>query len=59
MGMVGVRIPFTRDGGHEHPHLRDAIGNYAALLQQMGNSDEQVRARLQEIAALHGFSLGG
>jgi len=49
---------FTRDTGHEHPQLRDAIGSYEGLLRQMGNSEQQVLARMREIAAKYGFSLG-
>ena len=55
---VEIFWKFTRDTGHEHPHLRDAIAAYASLLQEMGYSEQQVRARLQEIAAEYGFSLG-
>lgn len=45
------------DTGHEHPNLRDGIGNYAALLQQLGYSDQPVRAKLHELAAPYGVSL--
>ena len=41
---------FTRDTGHEHPNLRVANNNYASLLLRVGYSEEQVRAKLDEIA---------
>jgi hypothetical protein len=31
---------FTRGTGHEHPHLRDAVMNYAGLLEEMGQAGE-------------------
>jgi tetratricopeptide (TPR) repeat protein len=46
-----IFLKFTRSTGHEHPHLGHAFENYAALMQQMGNSDEQVRAKLRDLAA--------
>ncbi len=52
-----IFLRFSRDTGHEHPHLQDAIANYSALLQEMGYSDQQVRAKLQEIAAQYGVPL--
>jgi hypothetical protein len=55
---IEIYLKFTRETGHEHPNLRAVFGNYEGLLQQMGYSEEQVRARLQEIAAKYGFSLG-
>ncbi len=48
---LGIFWKFTRDTGHEHPHLQAAITNYANLLQQSGLSTEQVEARLKEAAA--------
>lgn len=41
---------FTRRTGHEHPHLRDTLGNYVALLKQMGKSDEEIKATLEALA---------
>jgi tetratricopeptide (TPR) repeat protein len=46
-----IFFKFTRDTGHEHPHLLGAIGNYSDLLLQMGYTEKQVHERLQEIAA--------
>ena len=36
--------------GHQHPHLLLAINNYAALLQVMGWSKEQIIDQLRKIA---------
>jgi tetratricopeptide (TPR) repeat protein len=52
-----IFLKFTRGTGHEHPHLRAAFGNYAILLQQMGYSDDQIRANLHDLAAKYGVSL--
>jgi hypothetical protein len=40
---VEIFVLFTRRTGHEHPHLRTAVGNYAGLLQAMGRSPEAGR----------------
>ena len=46
---MGILLQFTRDTGHEHPHLQGAIANYAALLQEMGYGKEQIEAKLKEV----------
>ncbi len=43
--------------GLDHPSTVTVRNNYTSLLQQMGYSDQQVRAKLQEIAAQYGVSL--
>jgi len=50
---------FTRATGHEHPHHKDVINNYAALLAAMGHPPEQIRSRLDEIDRPSGRSFGG
>ncbi len=40
----------------EHPRLHAATLDYVGLLQQMRSSEEQARARAQEIAAEYGIS---
>ena len=45
-----IFLEFTRRTGHPHPHLNDAINNYAALLAQMGQTKAQIAARLQSLA---------
>ena len=42
-----IFLRFTRRTGHPHPHLKDAINNYKRLLMQMGESKEQIDARLK------------
>ncbi|MCK4628307.1 MAG: tetratricopeptide repeat protein, partial [Sedimentisphaerales bacterium] len=42
-----ILLRFTRRTGHPHPHLKDAINNYGNLLMQMGESEEQIAARLK------------
>ena len=55
---VKIYLQFKHDTGHEHPNFRTVFGNYVALLGEMGYTERQVRARLQEIAAECGFSIG-
>ncbi len=55
--MVEIFLKFKRDTGHEHPNYRAGTENYAALLQQMGYPDQQVHAKLHELAAQYGLSL--
>ncbi|WP_306535224.1 tetratricopeptide repeat protein [Geobacter sp.] len=45
-----IFLTFTRTTGHPHPHLQDAVNNYAGLLQQMGRSEEHILATLQQMA---------
>jgi hypothetical protein len=53
-----IFLQFTRDTGHPHPHLQTAIGNYSALLSQMGCSEAEIQARLRSLAEQHGLSFG-
>jgi hypothetical protein len=48
--MVEIFLNSTRATGHPHPHLQDAVNNYAGLLMEMGRSREQVLATLREMA---------
>jgi len=48
--MLLIFLQFTRRTGHPHPHLKTAIGNYAALLQDMGLSQNEILARLKSLA---------
>jgi tetratricopeptide (TPR) repeat protein len=52
-----IFLKFTAATGHEHPHLRAAVGNYASLLKAMGSDPEQIRARLDDILRPFGRSL--
>ena len=45
-----IVLQFTRQTGHLHPHLEDALANYVALLMNMGHSKDQVDARLKRLA---------
>ncbi len=45
-----ILIQFTRQTGHRHPHLEDAINNYRGLLIQMGCTKDEVAARLKRLA---------
>ncbi|HWE37418.1 MAG TPA: tetratricopeptide repeat protein [Isosphaeraceae bacterium] len=53
-----ILLRFTHATGHEHPHLRDAVGNYAGLLADLGQDDTAIRARLNEIGRPFGFRYG-
>ena len=46
---VIVFLNFTLKTGHEHPHLSQALGNYAGLLAEMGLSEEEVHSRMNSL----------
>jgi tetratricopeptide (TPR) repeat protein len=45
-----IFLQFTAAISYEHPHLSTAIANYSVLLEEMGRSPAQIRARLEEIS---------
>jgi len=45
-----IFLQFTRRIGHPHPHLENAINNYAGLLMRMGHSKDEIGARLKRLA---------
>ncbi len=53
-----ILLIITRSTRREHPQLRITRENYAGLLAAMGQSPEQIRARLDEIGRPFGMSLG-
>jgi tetratricopeptide (TPR) repeat protein len=55
---LDILLQFNRTTGHEHPNLRAAIENYRSLLAAMGQTPEQIRARLDEIGRPFAMSLG-
>jgi tetratricopeptide (TPR) repeat protein len=57
--MVEIFLRFTVSTGHLHPHLKVAIGNYAALLSKMGRSSAEVHAQLNAITRPYGIHFGG
>ena len=52
---VLVFLKFTRETGHQHPHLDAAIGNYSGLLSAMGLDQAAVEARLTSTFAEAGL----
>lgn len=42
-------LDFSRRTRHEHPHLDTVLGNYLALLQEMGKSDAEIEAALEDL----------
>mgnify|MGYP002685705503 CR=1 FL=1 len=56
---VEIFLKFTRNTGHAHPHLQDAVHNYAGLLQAMGRSGEEIRATMAELGRRYGVDLEG
>ena len=56
--MVEVFLRFTVANGHQHPHLQAAIGNYTALLEQMGYDQAQVIAELNKVGSPFGIQFG-
>jgi len=45
-----IFLEFTHRTGHPHPQLNTVINNYAALLKEMGHSEDEVLARLKRLA---------
>jgi tetratricopeptide (TPR) repeat protein len=43
-----IFLAFLRQG-FQHPHLQDAIGNYAALLSMMGHPEEDIQTKLKAL----------
>jgi tetratricopeptide (TPR) repeat protein len=56
--VVEILAKFRRDTGREHEHFGAILDQYVTLLTQMGYREEQVRAKLNEIANRYGLSLG-
>ncbi len=48
--IVLILLQFTRQTGHPHPHLEAVINNYTGLLVQMGYREDEVAARLKNLA---------
>jgi len=44
-----IFIEFSRQTGHRHPHLDDAIKNYISLLIEMGMGEDEVMERLKRL----------
>jgi len=57
--MLEILLQFTRDTGHTHPHLQDAIKNYDCLLQEMGKSDGEIRSILEKLGRSFGVDIDG
>jgi hypothetical protein len=47
---LAIFLRFGRATGHQHPHLETAVDNYRILLLETGLTEDQVRARLHELA---------
>jgi tetratricopeptide (TPR) repeat protein len=54
--VLRIFVCYSASSEHEHPFLRTAIRNYAALLAEMGRSPAQILARLNDLA--HRFGAG-
>jgi tetratricopeptide (TPR) repeat protein len=53
-----IFLQFTVATGHHHPHVQAAVGNYVALLEQMGYNEAQVKAELYKVSSPFGIRLG-
>jgi len=54
-----ILLKFTVSTEHPHPHLQDAVGNYAGILSQMGRSQPEVLAQLNAVGKTSGIQFGG
>lgn len=43
---LAILLAFSRDTGHEHPHLRLVFGNYSLLLAAQGQTEAEIKSRL-------------
>ena len=55
--VVEIVLKFTRDTGHQHPHLMTALDNYSGLLLAMGDTDEQAMGKVRALMAAFGVSI--
>ena len=55
--VLRIFAEFARRTGHEHPHFRAAINNYADLLLAMGWSEDEILARFRSLQAFMGLFL--
>ena len=49
--VLGIFLKFAARTGREHPRLRLAQSNYAALLRAMGRTEEEIRTAVEELKA--------
>jgi len=54
---LGIVLRFTRDTGHRHPHLDDAVGGYRLLLKETGRTEEQADEEISALAAEYGVTV--
>ena len=57
--MLEIFLKFNQANGLEHPHFRTALKNYAGILAAMGQSQEEIAARLDAICRPYGVSPSG
>lgn len=50
-----IRLRFTRNTGHLHPHLKTTLGNYWGILKAMSLGEEEIAQRIAEIGKEVGF----
>ena len=51
-----IFLNFTRNTGHQHPHLQAAFGNYYGLLQSMGRTEAEIGECLLSLGPEAGFT---
>jgi tetratricopeptide (TPR) repeat protein len=56
---VEIVLAFTRDTGHQHPHLTTAIENYVGLLMAMGETTAVAGEKVRALSASYGVEPGG
>jgi hypothetical protein len=47
--VIAIHLDFERSTGHTHPHLKEQIANYKALLKAMGRRNADIRATLDAL----------
>ncbi len=51
-----IFLKFTAATGHPHPNLSAAVSNYAGLLEDMGDTEDQARTKISVLIAEYGLS---
>ncbi len=52
-----IFLDFTRRTGHEHPHLHEALANYAGILKALGRSEGEIEMQLRALQAKYGVKV--
>jgi len=52
-----ILLRFKRNSGYQHPNLETAFSNYIGLLEEMGDTKEQMKEKIRAVMAPFGMSI--